>query len=723
MVTESSAAGAEAPAFSSEGDPLGEGLRIIASAHGRRVSLDALTAGLPLEGGRLPPSVVPRAAARAGLACRLVKAPLEKLDPHLFPVLILTRDGDAWVLHDIDSSTGQARVSRRPLLETPVDLPVETVREAYAGRAFYLRPLVRFDARTPEVRKLRHRHWFWGVIAENRRLYRDVLWAAFLVNLFALALPLFLRILYNRILPNQAVETFWVLASGLAVVFIFDLVVRLLRVRFVDLAAARADTRISAHIMERVLGMRLEHRPRSVGAFAANLQSFEFLRSFITSGTVIVLVDLPFALFFLGVIAWLGWPLVWPVLVGAVVILVYGFGLQERLRALTETAYRAGAQRNAILVESLEGLEDIKSLRAEPRVQSEWERLAAFLARNGVRLRWLTATLSNGALWIQNMAVLGLLAVGLHLITLGELTTGGLIAAYLLASRVLSPISQTAGLMAQYHHASTALEALDKVMATPVEREPGQDFIDRGELQGDIRVEALGFSYPDEEQEVLSGVGFHLKPGERVAVLGRMGSGKSTLARLIHGDYQPTSGRILFDGADQAQFDPVVRRRGIGFVPQHPVLFHGSLRRNLTLGNPQADDETLLTAARITGLDEWVNRHPRGFHMEVGERGSFLSGGQRQSVAIARVLVHDPRILILDEPTSAMDQQTEAKLIRRLDAWLSGRTLILITHRQALLQLVDRILVLHGGRVLIDGPREAVLTALREGELPQARVG
>ncbi len=438
---------------------------------------------------------------------------------------------------------------------------------------------------------------------------------------------------------------------------------------------------------------------------------------------MIALVDLPFALFFLAVIAWLGWPLVWPVLIGAAVILVYGFGLQERLRELTETAYRAGAQRNAILVESLEGLDEIKSLRAESHIQSEWERLAAFLARNGARLRWLTATLSNGALWIQNLAVLALLAVGLHLVTLGDLTTGGLIAAYMLASRVLAPISQTAGLMAQYHQADTALEALDKVMATPVERESGQDFIDRGELQGEIRVESLGFTYPHQEREALSGVSFQLKPGERVAVLGRMGSGKSTLARLIHGDFQPTEGRILFDGADQAQFDPVVRRRGIGFVSQHPVLFHGSLRHNLTLGNPHADDETLLTAAHVAGLDEWVNRHPRGFHMEVGERGAFLSGGQRQAVAIARALVHDPKIMILDEPTSAMDQQSEARLIQRLGAWLQGRTLILITHRQALLQLVDRILVVDGGRLVIDGPRDAVLTALREGKLPQARTG
>ncbi len=697
-------------------DPLAESLVQVAGLHGIQVDPDALLHGLPLRDGTLDALALPRAAARAGLACRLVSAPLKRLDSRLFPVILLLRDGQACILHRVEEGT--AEIGRPALPGATERLPLEELAREYAGRAVYLRPLVRLEAQAGEIHKRPAGHWFWSVLRDYRGLYRDIFLAAVLINLFALAAPLFLRLVYNRVIPNEALATFWVLAGGVAVIFAFELVVRLLRVVFIDRVAALVDSRISAQLMERVLGMRLEARPRAVGAFAANLQSFEFLRNFITSGSLVTLVDLPFALLFLAVVAWISPWLALPVLGGGLLILAVGWLLQGRLRELTETSYRAAAERNAMLVESLQALDRVKALGAEGRVQSDWERLVAFLARLGVRLRYWTAFLSNGALWIQNMSLLALVAVGVHLVVEHRIGVGGLIAAYMLAGRVLAPLSQLAGLMAQYHQAHTALAALEQVMALPREEEEAAAAAHAPRrLRGGLRFEQVGFRYPEVERDVLSGIDFRLRPGERVAVLGRSGSGKSTLARLAAGHYRPVAGRIFLDEVEQGQIPLARLRRQLALVDQEPRLLRGTLQHNLTLGLGETDPERLAEALAITGIDRWVNRHPDGIRQQVGEGGAFLSGGQRQAVALARALLQDPAILVLDEPTGSFDQASEAAFLERFRPWVEGRTLLLVTHRAALLQLVDRILVLDGGRLVADGPREEILAALRSGSL------
>lgn len=697
-------------------DVLLECLLVVARIHGCPLGRDAAVAGLPLDGAGLTPSLFGRAAKRAGLASNVVSRPLDALNPSLFPAVLLLADGGACVLLGWNES-GNGRVVWPDLPEAESTVSRDDLLARYAGRAILARPQFRFDARTPEVGRVRQRHWFWGVIEENRPLYRDVLVAACLINLLALALPLFTMNVYDRVVPNQATDTLWLLALGVVVVVAADFALRTMRGYFLDLAGNRADVRLSGYIMERVLGLRLEDRPVSAGSFAANLRSFETVRDFITSATVTAFVDLPFAALFLVVVAWISWPLVFPILFGMVVAVLYALAVQSKMHDLAETTYRAGALRNATLIESLVGLESLKALGAEGRMQARWEKSAAFLARVSAQLRLLSSSALNGSASIQQLVSVLVVVVGVYLIGERMLSMGGLIACTMLASRAMAPIGQVTGLLTQYHNASTALTSLNTIMERPVERPDDANFVSRSGFRGDIEFKDVVFQYPGQETQALRGVSLRLKAGERVAILGRIGSGKTTLQKLILGLYRPTGGAVLIDGIDMRQLDPAELRRAVGYVPQDITLFFGSLRDNLTIASPHADDAAILRAAHVGAIDEFVNAHPMGFDMPVGERGESLSGGQRQGVAIARAMINDPPILLLDEPTGSMDHSSEEEIKRRLALAAEGKTMIVITHRTSLLDLVDRIIVIDGGRIVADGPKAQVVEALRQGRI------
>ena len=701
-------------------DTLLDCLLVVARAHGRALTPDAVLSALPLERGRLTPALFERAARRAGLASRIVRQPLARIEPALLPAVLLLAEGKACVLMAVDTEAGSCELVFPELGESAVVLTLAEIGARHGGVVLYARPRHRFDARTPEVRGGRVGHWFWSVIAENRRLYRDVLLAALIVNLFALALPLFSMNVYDRVVPNHAVETLWTLATGVLIVLCGDFALRTLRGYFVDLAGARADVRLSATIMEKVLDLRMEVRPESAGSFASNLRAFESVRDFISSATVTAFIDLPFALLFLLVIGWIAWPMVIPFVVGIVLLLIHSLTVQRRMHALAETSYRASAQRNATLVEGLVGIETVKALGAEAVIQGKWESSATLVASVGARLRLLAATATNGALWVQQMVSLATVVIGVYLIRDGALTMGGLIACYLLSSRAMAPIGQVAGLLVQYHSAATAFESLDELMKRPVERPPEMRFTSRPALRGEIEFRNVGFAYREGEEAVLREVSFRIRAGEKVAVLGRVGSGKTTLEKLILGLYRPGSGAVLVDGIDLRQLDPAELRRNIGYVPQDVTLFYGSLRDNIAMGLPQADDAEVARAARIAGLAEFVDAHPHGYGMLVGERGESLSGGQRQAVAVARALIADPPILLLDEPTAAMDHASEEALKQQLREHAAGKTMIVVTHRTSLLDLVDRIIVVDAGRIVADGPKAQVVDALRQGRIGRA---
>ncbi len=444
------------------------------------------------------------------------------------------------------------------------------------------------------------------------------------------------------------------------------------------------------------------------------------MRDFISSATVTAFIDVPFALLFLIVIGWIAWPMVIPFVVGIALLLLYSLTVQRKMHALAETTYRASAQRNATLVEGLIGIETVKALGAESVIQAKWEKSAALVASVGARLRLLAATSSNGALWVQQMVSLATIVIGVYLIHDGLLSMGGLIACYLLSSRAMAPIGQVAGLLVQYHSAATAFESLEELMQRPVERPQDKRFLSRPRLRGDIEFRNVSFAYGEDDGPVLRDVSFAIRAGERVGILGRIGSGKTTLEKLILGLYQPTGGAVLVDGIDLRQLDPAELRRNIGYVPQDVTLFYGSLRDNIVMGMPQADDERVVRAAHIAGIAEFVDTHPHGYGMLVGERGESLSGGQRQGVAIARAMIAEPPILLLDEPTASMDHASEEAVKQQLRRHAEGRTMIVITHRTSLLDLVDRIIVVDAGRIVADGPKAQVVEALRQGRIGRA---
>ncbi|MDO8789130.1 MAG: type I secretion system permease/ATPase [Sulfuritalea sp.] len=701
-------------------DPLLDCLVELTRIHGRPSTHAALSAGLPLPAEGLTPSLFVRAAQRAGFSSKVVRRPLEKIDAALFPAILLLEDNEACILLDWNDDGSQARLLFPDTAQGAVLMTREILVARYVGIAIFARPHFRFDRRTPEVVEVTKRHWFWGVIFEQFPVYRDILGAAALVNVFALAMPIFTMNVYDRVVPNNAVETLWMLAGGLFLVLVVDYAIRLLRGHFVDLASSRIDLKLSALIMERVLGMRLADRPASVGSFAANLRSFETVRDFIASATVTAVIDLPFAILFLVVILWISWPLVALPVLGIIGVLIYSYVIQYKMRELSETTYRASALRNATLVESLTALETIKANGAEGLMQAKWEKTAAFLARTSARLRLLSSSAMNGAATLTQLVNVLVVIGGVYLIHERLLTMGGLIACTMLAGRAMAPLGQVVGLLMQFENAKTALTALEKTMTTPGERSDESSFVHRPEIRGDIEFRNVSFTYPGQSQEVLHGVSFRIKPGERVAVLGRVGSGKTTLHKLTLGLFQPTEGAVFLDGVDLRQLDPADLRRNVGYVEQDTLLFYGSLRENIALRAPYADDLAVVSAAEIGGLTEFVNRHPQGYDMVIGERGASLSGGQRQSVAIARAVLLDPSVLLLDEPTSSMDFTSESRFKESLRGFVQHKTLVIVTHRLSLIDLAERLIVIDDGKVVADGPRQQVVDSLQAGQVGRA---
>ena len=701
-------------------DPLLACLVALTSLYGRPSTRAALSAGLPLEKGCLTPSLFARAATRAGLSSKIVRRPLEAIDNALLPVILLLKGDQACVLLGWDESGSAARLLYPETGQGEVRLSREALAGRYLGIALFVRPRFSFDARTPEVGKVAERHWFWGALIEQGPVYRDVIGAALLINLFALVMPLFSMNVYDRVVPNNATDTLWMLALGVSLVIGMDFVMRLLRGHFVDLASARIDVKLSALIMERVLGMRLEAKPASVGSFASNLRSFESVRDFIASATVTALIDFPFALIFLLVIAWISWPLVLIPIIGLVVGLIYAYIIQHKMHELSETTYRASAQRNATLIESLTALETIKTQGAEGVVQNKWERTTAFLARTSAKLRLLSSSASNSASAITQVVNVLLVIAGVYLIQEHLLTMGGLIAVTMLGGRAIAPLGQAVGLLMQFQNAQMSLSTLDKLMEQPVERPENAAFIHRPELQGEIEFRNVSFNYLGQGEAALQNISLRIAPGEHVVVIGRTGSGKTTLQKLMLGLYQPSDGVVRIDGIDLRQLDPADLRRNVGFVGQDATLFYGTLRENISIGAPYADDTAIVAAAEVAGLSQFVNRHPKGFDMMIGERGESLSGGQRQEVAIARAVLMDPPVLFFDEPTSAMDFSTEHGFKERLKRFAAHKTMVIVTHRTSLIELATRIIVVDDGRIVADGPREQVVEALQSGRVGRA---
>lgn len=701
-------------------DPLTRCLEILTRLFHRPFSANSLIAGLPLVDSVLTPELFPRAAQRAGLSARVVRRELTAISALTLPCILLLKDGracvlaahpdaDSWVLVTPESGNGETRVD------------TATLEADYTGSAIFVRPAFQFDARANETQVPRGQHWFWDAFKRVAPLYSEMIIASLLINCFALVTPLFSMNVYDRVVPNQVYETLWVLAIGVFIVIGFDLIMKQLRGYFLDSAGKQVDVILSSAVMERVLGLRASARPSSVGALAQNLQDFEAFRDFLTSATIATLVDLPFVLLFLAVIWWVGGPVVFVPLLVIPLIVGTGLLLQKPLRTLVGHVMKVSTQRQATLIEALTGIETIKAIGAEGHFQRKWEQVIGEIGQRSIRARLVSTAVTNQAGFFQSLAFIGVVVVGVYQISQHALTMGGVIACTMLTSRALAPLNQVAALITRYYQALHGLRGVDRLMKLPVERPAGQSFVRRDAFAGNIEFRNVSFGYPNASMAALNNVSFKIKAGERVGLIGRIGSGKTTVEKLLLGLHQPTEGSIWIDGVDLQQIDPADLRRNIGYVPQDIFLFHGTVRENINLGAPYIDDAAIIKAAELSGAAEFINRHPKGFDMPVGERGEGLSGGQRQAIAIARALLLDPPILVLDEPTNSLDNRSEETLKQRLTQYVQGRTLLVVTHRASLLSLVDRLIVLDGGKVVADGPKAQVLEALAGGKLNVSR--
>jgi ATP-binding cassette subfamily C protein LapB len=696
-------------------DPLLACLVFLTEHHQRPYSADVLKAGLPMTTSRLTPSLFVRAAARAGLRARIVKRPLKALTNVVLPAVLILKGDQACVLLEV--GPGGATVMLPESGGGVQTLDPDALGKTHAGYVIYARPEHDTGADSFASERSQGRGWFWGPLLESWSTYFQVALAAVMINVFALATPLFIMTVYDRVVPNDAIETLWVLAIGATIVFFFEFAVRSLRGYYIDVAGRRADVVMASRIFDRVLDIQMGARPASAGAFANTLREFETVRDFFTSATLATVVDLPFILLFVGVIWLIGGPIAIVPLVAVPLVLFVGIAIQIPMRFVVRDQQRHAEGKNSVLFETLGGLETIKSIGADARLRQKWNSFVDGAARLTVRVRFLSLMAINFTALVQQFAGAGVVVYGVLLISAGELTVGALIAAVILNGRAVGALAQVAQLLVRMNQARTSLAALDKVMKLPVERPADRNFLHRPRLDGGIEFKGVSFAYPNQPVAALDGVSFKIAPGERVGLIGRVGSGKSTIQKLILNLFQPSEGAVLIDGTDLRQIDPVDLRRNIGAVPQETFLFGGTVRENLTMGVPFANDEAVLRAAQISGVDEFVSRHPMGYDLAVGERGESLSGGQRQAIAVARSILNDPPILLLDEPTSSMDNTAENQLKQHLTSVLAGKTAILVTHRSSLLSMVDRLIVLEQGRVVADGPKQAVLEALAKGQV------
>ena len=623
------------------------------------------------------------------------------------------KDYGACILEEIDREKEQAKIIHPELTDGEMWVEVEQLNDEYLGFAFLLKKHYQYQSRALQLSAQGSHHWFWGTLARSKEIYKSVLLASFMINLFVLVTPLFTMNVYDRVVPNDAIETLWVLVIGVSLVYAVDVVLRYIRTYLLETAGKKSDIIMSSILFEQTMGLRMDAWPKSVGSFANTLREFESIRSFLTSATIATVVDLPFALLFLFVIGYIAGHVVVVPLVVIALLLTYSYFLVDPLQRSVESTYEASANKHALLVESLHSIFTIKTMGVSQRAQWDWEEATGEIAQKSLRSRMLSGSIGIVTNLLMQMSTVGIMIVGIYMVREQELSLGGLIASVILSSRAIAPMGQLASLIANYQQTKTGYDKLNELMQKPVERPEGKQFVRMPAFTGELRMSNVAFKYPDNQWNSLENISLTIKAGERVGIIGKVGSGKSTLANLLVGLYQPEAGTITVEGIDLQQIDPIELRRNIAFLSQEAGLFRGSLRENIVFKDPHIDDESMLRAAQLGGVDLFANRHPMGFDTPVGEQGTGLSGGQRQSLAIARTLLLETPIVILDEPTNAMDSTTENVVKKRLFDYTRDKTLILITHKASMLDLVDRLVVVDDGRIVMDGAKSSVLKSLQ----------
>lgn len=702
----------EAEEMPPRADPILAIVRYLARRWGRPESPDVIIAGLPLNDGLLTVKLLPRALERVGLEVKPKKSPLKALADFDLPAIVANRDGGLLVI--IERSGRNKLLCFDPVRNAEIEIPTNAREWRYRHQLLLVKqqdePARIDDADAP----LAQRDWLRAAIKGHGRSITLVLLAAAFINVFALAMPLFSMNVYDRVLPNGAVSTLWVLSIGIASVFLFDFLLKVARGAIIDYAGRGIDLRLSTALFDRVVNTNLSARPASTGAFINRITQYETLRDFFTSQTVAMFVDI----LFMGVFLWvmfylLGWVIIFPV-VAVVIALVSTYVIGIRSTRAVKASLTEQAQRNSILVETLTSPQTVKASRAEGQFLRNWENSILASSETQSKIKYYQQMASQTTATVSQLASIGILIGGTYSFADHQITTGAIVAAMMLSSRVIAPVAQISAAMLRTRSAMEAYRSIAAIMKLPDERTVRKSFVSRDIAKGRIELRKVRFRYPGAEHFVLDQVSFNIKPGEKVGIIGRIGSGKTTLGRLLVNFYEASEGEVFIDGVSIKQYHPAELRRQVGLVLQDPELFNGSVKDNILMSDPTASDQRLLEVARRAGVEEFVARHPAGFDMPVGERGHLLSGGQRQAVALARTMLVNPRVLFLDEPSSSMDLATERQLIGHLSQSLEDdHTVLIATHRFSLLKLVSRIIVLDNGRIAADGERDAVLAQLK----------
>lgn len=692
-----------------QGDELLDAVATIAALFERPFSDLRVKKGLALDDdGLVPLDQLDHALEAVGLRCHLVRRPLAGWNTQDVPAILLLADDRPVVLTSMDDDGCWIRL---PGASSDLQIDRRLLESAYTGQGV----IVRHDPASETARErpwdqATRQHWFWSEVWKERSQYGYVMFASLLINLLAFAMPLFTMNVYDRIIPNKAAASLWMLALGALFAIAVEYGLRLARTGLIDEVGRGIDARLSQRLLDKVLNLPMATQRGSTGALARRVTDYEQVRDFFASTTVVLITDILFLVVFVALIAVLGgWLAVIPI-VAMVVMLAMGWVLQRRMSAAVADAQVDASMLQTTLVETIGSLETVKACRAEGRMLGKWRRLSASNAYTQEEMRKLTATAVNLATLCQQATGIALIIGGFYLFNAGTISMGAIIAIVMLASRSLAPVGQLAFLMTRGRQAFVTLNSLQQLMDRDDERDKGSRSITPEVRDGRLQLDHVGFRYPDTERESLADVSLSIEPGERVGLIGRVASGKSTLGRVLCGLYDPTTGSYRIDGLESRQYDPHDLRSTLRFVGQDAELFSGTVRENLLVGASDADDASIIDAVRRSGADEFLGRDTAGFDFHIGERGSRLSGGQRSFLVLARALMTPAHLLFLDEPTGAMDSQTEKHFVDRLQAAIpASQTLVIATHRMTVLGLVDRLIVMDNGRVVADGPRDEIL--------------
>lgn len=651
---------------------------------------------------------------QVGLNVRKADFSTDVLNPWRLPVVVEFNNGQVAVIEKVDNEgNASLQLSGDQGLSQTFNLHE---LQANASRVYIFRPETSIpDARVDEYIKPYEKSWFWDIVLKDWKRYTDIMVASMIANILALATIIFSMQVYDRVVPSQSIPTLWVLAGGVLIAAVFEFVLRIARVYLSDIIGKRADLKISDRVFGHALRIRNKDRARSTGSFISQIRELEGVRELVTSTTISAIADLPFFFLFLAIFWIIGGNIFWVMLLVVPLMIIPGFLVQKKLAQLATEGMRESAIRNAILVEAVQGIEDIKLLRAEARFQNQWNHMNEVSADVSMRQRKIVGWLNAWTQKIQGLTYAIVVLVGCFAVMKGDMTTGALVACSILSSRMLAPISQVTGVLGRWQQAKVAKNGLDELMQKPVDRPDRAQLIQRKVLSGDYDFKGVVFKYTeDDPRPTLVIPQLKIHAGEKVAILGRNGAGKSSLLQLLSGMQLPVQGKISLDGVDQSLLDPDDIRRDMALLNQNAHLFFGTIRENLTLGAPLASNDEIIRALQITNALEIVEQKKEGLDHIILEGGVGFSGGQKQALLLTRLLLRNPNIVLLDEPTASIDDVSEKVLIQHLKEWLGHRTLVVATHRPAVLQLVDRIIVVHEGKIIKDGPRDAILNPAQQ---------